>query len=136
MTATEPIPGERAKTLAKTQKDYERAASQFEEIRQRRNTELLDAARSGWTHAMISRASRSTGARGLTRSRVGQLLMSTNERVTHRVLCSNCGEHHATVVGPPAWDESDVLNAFREQGRVVKGGVVCSRCADNAGPNR
>jgi hypothetical protein len=128
MTALNDI---RALALADIQKTYENTAAELENLRQRRNGVVFEAARDGWTHAMISRATRSTGARGLTRSRVGQLMMSTHERVTHRVQCVSCGEHYAVVVGPPSWSEEDVLNAFRENGRVVDERVVCSRCADD-----
>ena len=50
---------------------YKAASRRFEKQRQARNEAIRHALREGWTHAQIADAT------GLTRSRVGQIAIST-----------------------------------------------------------
>lgn len=60
---------ERANSLRKSEGLYERSAAKTEELRRARNAMIFDAIDAGWTHAQIAHAT------GLTRGRVGQIMM-------------------------------------------------------------
>ena len=60
--------------LRKAEARYQRAYRRAEEAREARNAAVCDALDAGWTHAQIAEAT------GLTRSRVGQIALTCEER--------------------------------------------------------
>jgi hypothetical protein len=60
--------------LRKAEVRYQRAYARSEAAREARNAAVREALHEGWTHARVAEAT------GLTRGRVGQIAMTTEDR--------------------------------------------------------